>query len=255
MRGFDPSLVIPHQSRHSSALTYCQSANTTPFPHPSFRPPRAGIHPWGGAAHPEHHRRVERGAAPRCQSIVVVPKCDTTPLTKLEHLYYLSPTTGPSPTLSPKEEPQPRGKPIPGPRGLNVPAHPAEQPTPPTAQAKAAISSSQGPGSPFPHLPGDGRSIDSTRQALPKGVPPASTLPIIGCVYTGLLHAGLPDRSTDPRIRRALVPLLASAVPAIRLPDRCTGTPVMFPVRGPVKCRWRRDRPHTTLTTAGNMWG
>ena len=78
--------------------------------------------------------------------------CDITPLTKREHLYYIhSRLARHSP--KPKEEPKPRGNTIPGPRGLNVPAHPKGRPTRrPTAQAKAAISSSKGPGSPFPHI-------------------------------------------------------------------------------------------------------
>ena len=52
-----------------------------PAPEPESIPPggttrRAGTpFPRGcGAAHPEHRRRVERGAALRCQSVVVVPQ-------------------------------------------------------------------------------------------------------------------------------------------------------------------------------------
>ena len=77
-------------------------------------------------------------------------KSDTNPLTQSEHLYYIHPRLARH-SPKPKEEPQPRGKPSPGPRGLNVPAHPKGRPTRrPTAQAKAAISSYQRPGSPSP---------------------------------------------------------------------------------------------------------
>ena len=151
------------------------------FPLSTFRPPSRskmlrGVHPsLGGAAHPEHRRRVERGAAHHRKSAASLeslhpqrrgipfalsevegsqerngavpppPKCDTNPLTKAKHLYYI-PSDWPVTHPKPKEEPKPRGKPIPGPRGLNVPAHPKGRPTRrPTAQAKAAISSYQRP--------------------------------------------------------------------------------------------------------------
>ena len=79
------------------------------------------------------------------------PKCDTNPLTILVHMYYINSRLASHTTQPPKGGPNTRGTP-PDPRGLNVQAHPKGQPTRcPTAQAKAAISSSIGSGSPFPH--------------------------------------------------------------------------------------------------------
>ena len=78
------------------------------------------------------------------------PKSDTNPLTLPEHPCYYPHRSNTNPNYL-KEEPQPRGKPIPGPRGLNVQAHPKGRPTRrPSAQANAAISSYQRPGSPSP---------------------------------------------------------------------------------------------------------
>ena len=106
-------------------------------------------------------------------------KCGINPSTRSEHLYYLHPRLA-CYTPKPKEELQPRGNHIPGPRGLNVPAHPKGRPTRrPTAQAKAAISSSKGPGSPSPQPSVDGPSIDSKQ------------------------HVGLRDQPTRRTIHRA----------------------------------------------------
>ena len=64
----------PRRRVERGAAPPCQSVTSTPLPpHPSFRPPRAGIHPRGQAAHPEPRRRVERGAAPPCQSVTSTP--------------------------------------------------------------------------------------------------------------------------------------------------------------------------------------
>ena len=73
------------------------------------------------------------------------PKSDTNPLTLPEHPCYYTHRSNTHPNYL-KEEPQPRGKPIPGPRGLNVQAHPKGRPTRrPSAQANDAISSYQRP--------------------------------------------------------------------------------------------------------------
>ena len=135
------------------------------------------------------------------------PKSDTNPLTLPEHPCYYTHRSNTHPNYL-KEEPQPRGKPIPGPRGLNVQAHPKGRPTRrPSAQANDAISSYQRPRLTFPRNPGDGMSTDYARQAPSNDASADSTLPIIGCVYPGPLRAGFPGRSTDPRFSKALVSL------------------------------------------------
>ena len=65
------------------------------------------------------------------------PQCDTNPLTRLVHMYYIHPRLARH-TPKPKEEPKTQGEAQPWPRGLNVQAHPKGRPTRrPTAQAKA----------------------------------------------------------------------------------------------------------------------
>ena len=191
------------------------------------------------------------------------PKSDTNPLTRLVHMYYIHPRLARH-TPKPKEEPKTQGeaqprphedstsKPIPkgGPH-----AAPRLKQTPPSPHTK-------GPGSPSPNQPGDGGSTDYTRQAPSNDAPADSTLPITGCVCPGPLRAGFPGRSTDPRFSKALVPCLSRrpSHPSTRRMHRDAGyeSPPQAACSPSAVRSCAADgvnTPHTTLTTAENMWG
>ncbi len=178
-------------------------------------------------------RRVSRTEWVGCP-----PKSDTNPLTKLVHMYYIHPRLARHTPQTQRRNTQPRGNHSPGPHedstSKPIPkggphAAPRLKQTPPSPHSK-------GPGSPFPHQPpSDGRSTDYARQA-----PSCDALPIqrspssdafIPALCAPVSRVGQPT----PGLARPSC-LVCPAVPAIRLPGGCTGTPVL-------KVRLRRYLP------------
>ena len=185
------------------------------------------------------------------------PKSDTNPLTPCEQLYYIHPRLARH-SPKPKEEPKPRENPSPGPRGLNVPAHPKGRSTRrPTAQAKAAISSSKGPGSPSPQLSGDGRSIDSKQHV---GLRDRPTRRTIHPARSSQRYAHSPAKFNSPPMQgllRAIEPLWDSTVVTIgefRSVDDGSGFVLSFIRMVEPSVLWTRH-PASLVQHSKDTWG
>ena len=143
-------------------------------------------------------------------------KCDTNPLTKAKHMYYIHsrlasyPPQGQGGTTTQGEHhPRPprTQRPSPSQRAARYAA--------PTAQAKAAISSPKGPGSPFPQPSGDGRSINSKQHV---GVRDQPTRRTIHPERSSQRYAHSPAKYNSPPMQgllRAIEPLWDSTVVTI----------------------------------------
>ena len=176
------------------------------------------------------------------------PKSDTNPLTACAHMYYIHPRLAQSLTLNPKEEPKTQGEHQPRPpRTQRLSPSQRAAHTPPHGSSKRRhLLIPKAPAIPSP-ASRRWKAQKLVRQALFRGpcrcashyrmrLSPAPRVP---GSRVGLPAPGLPGRSTDPRASKALVPLLFPPSPTSVYYDRCTGTPVMSPVSGPVMCRSR----------------
>ena len=142
-------------------------------------------------------------------------KCDTNPLTKTKHLYYIHSTTGPSHTLNPRRNHNPGGTPSPAPEDSTSQPIPKSGVSRSQAQAKAAISSPKGPGSPPPQPSGDGRSINSKQHV---GVRDQPTRRTIHPERSSQRYAHSPAKYNSPPLQgllRAIEPLWDSTVVTI----------------------------------------
>ena len=186
------------------------------------------------------------------------PKSDTNPLTKLVHMYYIhprlarhSPQGQGGTTTQGEHQPRPT-------RGLNVPAHPKGRSTRrPTAQAKAAISSSKGPGSPSPQPTGDGRSIDSKQHV---GLRDRPTRRTIHPARSSQRYAHSPAKFNSPPMQgllRAIEPLWDSTVVTIgefRSVDDGSGFVLSFIRMVEPSVLWTRH-PASLVQHSKDTWG
>ena len=143
-------------------------------------------------------------------------KCDTNPLTKAKHRYYIHHPDWPRQDSTSKEEPHPKGRNSHRrPHGLNVQAHPKVRTSAPRLKRKPPSPHTKGPGSPFPQPSGDGRSINSKQHV---GVRDQPTRRTIHPERSSQRYAHSPAKYNSPPMQgllRAIEPLWDSTVVTI----------------------------------------
>ena len=181
------------------------------------------------------------------------PKSDANPLTLPEHPCYYPHRSNTHPTISRRNH-NPGGIPAPAPRTQRPSPSQRAAHTPPHGSSESRhLLIPKAPAIPSPTtqvmegpqtmlgMPRPG-PLPIQRFPLPDAFTPAHCVPVsrVGQPTPGLARPSCPCLSRRPRH------------PSTRRMHRDAG---IFPVSGPVKCRCRWDRPHTTLTAADNMWG